>query len=325
MAADYTKFRHSRPFGEPGPSDLLESSLTEFLKHGFLCVGAFSSVNISQSGSNNNAHRLRPVLDPRQGSTTTSTRSWEGFRSDWVYESGIDFTRQPVQISGVFVNGGFQPATGVGAYQHKVDYPNGRVVFANAIPSSSVVTADYSYRHVRVASADAPWFRRIQTDTLPPLDEEFMTQGSGVYHVLAENRVQLPAVVVEVLPRAKFAPSELGTLARKQRQEVLFHLLTERPQERKQLFDVVSDQWNSTHYGIDKRRLISSGRQPLLPDGSLNPSGIPFSVAADPAQSGNVVWTKLLWQDVRPDGDFARSNFYYAALRASLEMDLPTG
>ena len=57
-------------------------------------------------------------------------------------------------ISGVYVDGAFKPSTITGTYAHHVDYFDGRVVFDTAIPTGSVVQAEFSYKWINVLFAN---------------------------------------------------------------------------------------------------------------------------------------------------------------------------
>ena len=93
---------------------------------------------------------------------------WEGFRKNWVWQSGVSYSPAPIVgtnnvkpgISGVYVDGAFKPSTITGTYAHYVDYFDGRVVFDTAIPTGSVVQAEFSYKWINVLFANnVPWLR----------------------------------------------------------------------------------------------------------------------------------------------------------------------
>jgi hypothetical protein len=312
LSADWTRLNHVGAYADPMVSDRLEASVCAFLQWGLAGIGAFGDVRLTPSGTQ---PRLRPVSDPRRTANTV----WEGIRSDWLYESGVDYTRQPIQVSGVYVDGVFQPSSGVGAYAHKIDYPNGRVVFAAPLSGSPAVSAEYSYRYVRVGSSDSPWFKQVQFDSLKWDDPQFLQAGSGAWHTLAENRVQLPAVVVEVLPKVRLAPYQMGNLSRTQTQEVCFHILAERPSDRAKLHDILVEQWQKRIFGFDTKGIAASGRAPLNSDGSINPSGFQYPELVD-----HFRWTGITWKEVRTGEAVSRPpNLYYGVVRYGLDLEVP--
>ena len=113
-------------------SNILLDNFIAFYDWGFLDRGSFYSIQIPQSGIyGGDRHKLRSADDPNY----TDGQVWEGYRQNWVWESGIDATtEQPIAISGVFVDSTFY-ATGNVSKPFYIDYPNGRVVFDTAIAS----------------------------------------------------------------------------------------------------------------------------------------------------------------------------------------------
>src|SRR5690606_15663885 len=124
-------------------SEILEDNLIEFLKWGFIDAGGFFNVVRNTSGVYHGEYdNLRCVSDPNY----TDGQVWTAFRRDWIWESGTS-VGEPIQISGVYIDGVFHP-TGDSGYEHHYDYPNGRVIFDTAISPTAVVELEYSYRWV---------------------------------------------------------------------------------------------------------------------------------------------------------------------------------
>jgi hypothetical protein len=186
----HTNFRDVSHVSDPLLSDQLESNWALFIQWALLGVGGFQNVEKSQSGCYGaDLSRLRPVTDPYLGSGLV----WEGFRKDWVWETGVEYPLQPIRVSGVYVNESFLPlASGV-----VVDYPNGRVTLPSAVAVTSTVKAAHSYRLFQVSTADAPFWNQVQTRSLRPDDPQFLQNGSGAWDPHPGMRTQLPAVVVE--------------------------------------------------------------------------------------------------------------------------------
>ena len=77
-------------------------------------------------------------------------------------------------------------------------------------PADSV-QLNYSYRNVQVYIADqAPWWDELQYNSMRVDDATFSEIGSGNWGILSNHRVQMPAIVVEAVPRRTFKPYELG-------------------------------------------------------------------------------------------------------------------
>ena len=275
--ANYTRLNKVNNIGDSTISTIIQDNLVEFFDWGMLDAGGFSNVDIPSSGFyGDNRHKLRSVKDPNY----TDGQVWEGFRSNWVWQSGLSCTQQPNTmtvlrrnpsapastrslpgVSGVFVGNVFQPTSGVGSYQHHIDYPRGRVIFDSAISTSSEVKAEYSYKEINVVRANSDFFREIQYDTLDGA-EGFNFAGSGSYSQLAGNRLQLPAVAVEVLSGRDLDPYALGG-QHYINTDVLFHVLAEDDYSRDQLLDIISLQDEKSIYLFDSDRIGRSGVFPL--------------------------------------------------------------
>ena len=115
-------------------SNILEENFILFYDWGFVDRGGFFNIKIPQSGIyGGDRHVLRSVDTPNY----TDGKVWEGYRENWVWESGVDgVAEQPISISGVFVEDQFY-ATGNVTKPFYVDYRNGRVVFDSAIATTS--------------------------------------------------------------------------------------------------------------------------------------------------------------------------------------------
>lgn len=315
---DWTQLQGVSNYWDPQVSAQLETSVLSFLQWGFLGVGAFNSVTIPTSGVfGGNQHQLRFASDPY----FTDGQVWEGFRQDWIWESGINYGTQPIRVSGVYVNGDFFPtASTTGTYQHYIDYPRGRVVFGSAIEPTSVVTCEYSYRQVRCLSSDLPFFQEVQFDSFRVDDSQFHQAGSGAWATLPDNRVQLPALFVEVTPEITLLPLELGSKARRQRQTVNLWVMAENPYERKQLGDILVNQWNMTFYGFDREKADASGVYPLNEFGSPNVSGLQYP---DLVAEGAYRWGNIYVNKCRGDSLPERPPLYQSRVQWQCELYLP--
>ena len=248
----------------------MESTLKTYLDWGLLSVGGWTNITTPTSGAfGGTFDTLRAVSDPAY----TDGQVWESARKDWVWETGMDYsgvlsdgTRTgvaPIDITGVSV-GGTTYGTGDATYAHHYNYPLGRVVFDNAISTSSSVKLEYSYRNVQTYIADqAPWWDELQQNSLRVDDSTFNEIGSGNWGILANHRVQLPAVVVEAVPRRTFTPFELGALSQFVYQDVLFHVIADTRWWRNNLVDIISFQKDTNIMMYDNNTVAQSGAYPL--------------------------------------------------------------
>jgi hypothetical protein len=257
----YTKFQKVTEVGNSLLNSELESNLKWYIDWGMLGIGGWTDVTIPTSGAwGGTFDRLRPVQDPAY----TDGQVWESSRKDWVWETGTPYSGyNPIQVSGVYVDSSYK-TTGEGAFSHHYDYPNGRVVFDSAISTSSTVQAEYSYRNVQAYIADqAPWWDELQYDSLRVDDPSYLLSGSGSWGILANHRVQMPAIVVETVSRRRMQPYQMGNTSQIIKQDMLFHVLAEDRWWRNQIIDILTLQKDSTIWLYNSNTLADSGVFPL--------------------------------------------------------------
>ena len=311
---DYTRLnKHVTQIGKTLLTSQLESNLKTYLDWGLLGVGSFSNVSIPTSGAYGGTFdKLRLVDEP----SYTLGQVWEGPRKDWVWETGIYYDTQPNVLTGVYVNGTFY-GTGDATYGHHYNYPLGRVVFDSAVSENSTVQIDYAYRNVQVYIADqAPWWDELQYDSFRVDDPTLYDVGSGNWQILSNNRVQLPAVVIEAVPRRTFQPYEMGTVGNWVYQDVLFHILSESRWWRNQLIDTISLEKDRTIWLYDNNSVASATGYPLDHRGMRNSSAIMYpdlveSYRYKMARYYNMVVTEM---------SSPNSRFHRGTVRATFEV-----
>jgi hypothetical protein len=315
----YTRLKGIQNINDSTLCDQLESNLIEFFNWGLLCIGGFANAATGVVGVvGGDVSRLRPVIDPGY----TDGQVWEGFRQNWVWESGIEYPVQPVQVSGVYVNGMFYPSNSVGQYAHHVNYPWGRIVFDTALPLTSVVQANYSYRLFTIQSSDQQWFRQVMFESFRVDNSDFLQYGSGVWNVLAENRVQLPAIIVDVIPRRNIFGYELGGTSTIQ-QDVLFHIFTEDPSNRKLLMDIISYQKDKTIPLFDKNAMAAQNRFPLDYNGAIAPGALTYPALVQPIGQGGFYWNHgTTFLNMGMQETISMPPLYQAVVRATMEINM---
>jgi hypothetical protein len=257
----YTKFNKVSHIGNTLLSSEIENNMKWFLDWAFLGIGGWSNVTMPTSGAfGGTFDTLRLVNDP----SYSNGQVWEGARKDWVWETGSAYEdHDPIQISGVYVNGVLK-GTGDATYGHHYNYPLGRVVFDSPISTSDTVKVEYSYRNVQVYVADeAPWWDELQYNSLRVDDTYYSSTGSGSWGILANHRVQMPAIVLETVPRRRFKPYQLGDTSQFVQQDIVFHIVGENRWWRNQLVDILSYQIDSQLWLFKTDTLIGSGAYPL--------------------------------------------------------------
>lgn len=311
-------FKNVTQLGQSLISDQLESNVYCWLNWGLLGVGAFTSVTLNSNSPHGSIPqaKLRPTLDPRYPVATGKCRIFEANRSDWVWESGIPYAQQPTQISGVYVDNTFVPSSSTGTYAHQILYPEGRVLFNTPIPSGSDVRLEYSYKQVHVRRANEPWFQTLMVRSYRS-DEDFQSPpgSGGAWDILSQNRVQLPAYIIEPVNRVKLTPYEIGNTARIHEQDMFVHVMSETPWDARRLHDILIEQYDKRIPSFDRNQVTF----PLDAKGALvaGAKTYPEMVADSP-------WRQIRIKDVHstPQEDLG-NKLYWTTVRFKLEIDAP--
>lgn len=309
----YTKLKGITDISESTLCDQLEANLIEFFNWGLLGVGAFFNVTLDTTES-----RLRLSEAPN----ATKGRIWEPFRKDIIWESGVEYGFQPIGISGVYVNGNFYSSSTTGVYSHYVDYLRGRVVFNTALPATSNVQLEYSYRYFHITTADVPWFRQVMFQSFRVDDSQFLQYGSGIWSTLSEHRVELPAVVVESVPRRTFEGAQLGG-GQIIKQDVLFHIFTENPWDRKTILDIISYQKEKTIKAFNKNLIAAQDRFVFTETGALSPTAATYPQLIAPTGDGGFYWRNVLFKNVTAQETISLPPLYQAVVRGTFEINMP--
>lgn len=252
-------FNHISSIGDRQILSSIEENLKSFLDWSFINIGGFINVNIPTNGiSGTEYHKLNLAEDP---ANTTNT-VWESAKKDWVYETGISYSGStPVEISGVYLNNTFLPGpTGYGAYTYSLDYQNGRVVFDNPVNKSSNVEIEYSYRYIQT-------YKSSEQKGLEINDE-----------VLSANRIELPAVLIEMTDRTDQKPFELGNSRNTFFQDVLFHVLARNATHRNNISNALLLQKDKHFYLYDIDNVVRNGVYPFDYKGHINNNRINYDL-----------------------------------------------
>lgn len=306
-----TQFKAIEKIGKRLFMNELETNLKMFLDWSFLQIGTFYNVDIPTSGQyGGDFSTLRPVKDKQ----FTDGKVWEGVRKEWVWESDLDFIVQPNPVTGVVVDGG------VVASGFHVNHPLGRIVFDTAISTSSIVKVSHTYRGVQVyKSDDAPWFRELQYGSYRAEDAQFQQTTKGEWSIGGHHRVQLPAIVIECVPRAYSTPYEMGNgTAQFRNQDILLHIIAENGFDRNQLVDTLLLQQDLNMVLYDTDEVIASGDYPLNYRGSLTAADLnyPDLVEQHP-------WEKARWKSVvAAEVESPHPQLYEAKVRVTFEAIL---
>lgn len=243
-------------------SNEIQDNLVEFFDWGFMLKGNYFNVTLGEESPDGYDYSLLQISD---NTNYTPGQAWEGFRKNWIWQSGVTHSPAPITgsnntipgISGVYVDDVFYPSDTTGDYAHNVDYFNGRIVFDNPIPTGSKVQAEFSYKYINFLYANNfPWLREVQYRSLDK------TSNNSNYEIPSEMKVQLPAIAIEVVPARTFKPYQFGG-GQWIYTDVLFHCIAEDSFTRNKMVDIISYQNDKQFCFFSSDKIASSGAFPL--------------------------------------------------------------
>ena len=296
----------------------------DFFSWGFLNIGAFQNITKSPdlSGSYPSSFsrsRLRSSDDP----SYEEGQVWEGFRNDWVWESGFSYNdSKPIQVSGIWINNFFY-GSGDYTYSHFVDYPNGRVIFDNPISPNSIVNANFSHRTVGVALASERFIQELMYDSydIETLGQ-YQMSSSGTRNQLGERRLQLPLVALELSRSNQRSGYQLGG-GQLAYNDVLFHVFADNEFEKNNIKDVILAQDEKVFYLVNRGLMSENKKYPFQLDsnGSAVKNSKNYADLVTPSGDGGFRGkqtriNKMICSDMEP----VNSWLHRATIRATFEV-----
>ena len=308
MTQPYTTLKGVAHIGENTLSIQLEQSLATFFDWGLLNIGSFTNIGYTDSGT-----RLRPI----EAHHYSKGEAWEGYRKNWVWETGLDYSYQPTHVTGIKVNGTFYSTGTTGTYAFDINYPFGQVVFDNPIPTTSVVEVAYSYKYYFIGDTNTPWFTEFMYNSFQTNDDTFFQYGSGLRAIFSENSVQLPAVIVDVTPSRKTTGKMLGG-GKYVSIGTQFHVFAETPWDYKRVMDIIVGQEEKKIYGLDFNVIRDSGVSPLTGAGFLAPSSLNYKELIE-----IYPWKSIRFMNMNGYEVDSISSLYCGVIRCECEVDCP--
>ncbi len=179
-----------------------ELNIVEWLRHALLLAGSY--VRVDGTTPTIPAGAVAPTTLVKTDTPGWPTgRVYATRRADWVWEPTVTSVPNTVVVR---VDAVVQdPST------YTVYWPKGWVVFDSAPADGAVVTADHSYRYHRVHDSYSPFARRLDTLSLTMNDPRAVNPSGGELAVAADDRVQLPAVIVGAAGNFRATSYELGS------------------------------------------------------------------------------------------------------------------
>lgn len=290
----------------------ISANLSEFFNWGLLEAGGFFNVRIPSSGQyGGNKHVLRYVNDPN----FSSGQIWEGFRPNWVWESGL--SENPIRISGVYVNNTFYGPGTTGQYAHYVDYPKGRIVFYSGIPSNSTVKTEFSYKWAAFKSAESDEFSQILERAYRVDSPNFASVGSGDWYQLVQNRVVFPVVFME-FGKTTFKPWALGG-GQIILQDVLFHVFAESQGDRDKLTDIISVQNDRSLWLFNINTIATNNAYPLNYLGNIASGAFTYPQFVN---STGYFWKKAYFHDTyKQEVEQIKPLLYHGMVRTTIDLE----
>lgn len=232
----FLSFNRVCHYGKSNIIRRLEVGLRYFYEWALLGIGAWSDITYDMpTYGSGNASSLRVANS--YGYLTNQV--WEGFRTNWVYETGITYTdytggtHQPLPVN-VYVANVLQP-TG----NYNINYKLGQVIF-NSAPASTNVKAAYSFKNVQILLSDeVPWYQEFQYQSWTPDTNMFTQNDKGDWFVGGNHRVQFPCIIIQAAAKGTKEPAHLGGAMVYREQDVQFHILAEDSVMRDNLLDLV--------------------------------------------------------------------------------------
>jgi len=276
MTCNYnTEFKNINSISEDLLLNILESNLKSLLDWGFLQIGAWFDATIPSSGTIFTNTNPRCQLLLTEDPSYNLGQVWQGIRKDWVWESGACYSSgNPISISGIYINNTFVP-TSSGTYT--IDYPMGRVVFNSAVNKASTIKVNHSYRYVQTyRSTDAPWFNVLQYDTFNNANPDIQQKSTGEWSIAGNHRIQMPAIVIESVPRSRSRPYELGNDNLLLEQDVAFYIFAENKNDRNKLLDIIRLQQDLNFVLYNTNTLAQNDQYPVDENGDIKDNALMY-------------------------------------------------
>jgi hypothetical protein len=309
------QFKNVSSISEELLLNILEVNVKSFFDWSFLQIGAWFDASIPNSGtiygSVNPPYKLLRVDDEAY----TDGQVWQGIRKEWVWESGACYSgNNPVNISGIYLNNTFHPYNS-GTFT--IDYPNGRVIFNSAINKNSNVQLNHSYRYVQVYRANnSPWFNHIQFSTFNTDNKDIKQITTGEWSIGGYSRIQLPAIVVESVPRSRSRPYEIGNTSLWLEQDIAFYVMAENKNDRNKLLDILRLQQDITIQLYDPNSLAQNDDYPLTDNGDLKSNALMY-----PDIIQQYPWRKCFFKNISLfELDSITPNLHMGMARATVEI-----
>ncbi len=296
----------------------------DFLSWGFLNIGGFQNITRSPAvsgsyGRTSDRFRLRNSDDP----SYEEGQVWEGFRNDWVWESGFKHNNtKPIHVSGVWIDDFFYEPND-STYSHFIDYPNGRIVFDYPLPATKRVEANFSHRTVGITLASEKFVQELMFDSYDVQDlNSYLMSSSGSRNQLGDRRLQLPIVALELGSSRGHRGYQIGG-GQIAYNDILFHVFADNEFEKNNIRDIILNQNEKVFYLINRGLMKESKKYPLQLDslGSAVKNGPMYPDMVRPSGNGGFRWNEARMDNVTcSDMEPVNSWLHRSTIRATFSV-----
>ena len=300
----------------------IENNLKMWLDWSFLNIGSWTDVTGYSATYYGNPAQLNWVNDPNY----VQGQVWQSARKDWVWESG--------GVYGLYNNTLPVDPTGLGIYvsgkkisptNYYINYPLGRVIFTGfngGVYPTAIVSGNYSYRNVQIYKADdAPWWKELQYGTLDSKNSQFIQNPqTGDWSLGSYQRIQLPAIVIETVPRGRSTGYEMGNQSLTVEQDVLFHVYAEDRATRNDIISTIFLQNDRYIYLFDSNIINSGQLYPLNSQGSRINGLLYPDLVSDTGFRGNQYQRARLSKNTMSEAESINTSLWEGVIRSTLEV-----
>lgn len=316
---DNTRLRdYNTLYGNIHLTNEIESNIIAYLDWGFLGICAFQNVESGVTDAyGGSAFTLKPIKDDNY----SDYQVFQGARKNWVYETGIECSTEPIPLTGVYVNGTLYTRDH-GTYGYYVNFREGKIVFNNALDDNDVVAVNHSYKNVWIDTNDSVLANlELQYKSERSDDSHFAQYGSGEWSPFPGARIQLPAIGVQVVARRNWKPYQIGPRAWQWCfNDMLFHCYGQTEEECTRLLDILSTNSDHAVKFYDTQQVAAAQKFKLDYRGDLAAGGLVYpdlvSNYQNPHFYGPVTWSDTNIQSFHR----YNSNLYIGIVRTQLKF-----
>lgn len=246
-------FKNFAHFGLSTPISKIEKNIQFFLDWAFLEIGAWVEIRSGFPGPNGEDMSLLQQVDCYVGGTAS-----QGWRANWVHETGVTYTDT---LGGV----------------HSPSSPSvsGNINYKYGYIEGVVASAEYSAKQVSVLIAnEESWWKELELNSWDIEDSFFTRDNCGTWTVgtNSQNRVQLPAVVIDSFGASQLIRRGLGDCVNGFNIPIDLYIYTDQKCDRQNIADILNLQEYKQFCLFDP----DGAQLPLDCNGFLNPLGMQY-------------------------------------------------